>query len=160
MNATQHPKLTIANLKAFVHDQRRRQAVGTVLLARVHALHERMRVDEYVAPILARYAFVTDKWADVDGTESVRPITSTNDLYLSADEVRMPQFYDECADAHEAHGWKGPRTHCPALCAEHDVSKAERALLVIASEFFDVDFHELYGDSRKKAVALFLSDPK
>lgn len=159
MNSTLHHKLTLANVKRWAHSQERAKAVAALALARAFAKATRERVDAYTRPIFDRYTFYTDKCAERShgrATPAER-ITDPKDLYLSTDEAQVARYFDECAEAHAAHGWKGPRDHCPALVAEHEVVKAERVLLLAGAEFLGVDFHDLYGDDRRRAVDLLAS---
>jgi hypothetical protein len=119
-----------------------------VLMAQAHAELTRERVDAYIAPILARYAFTADM---SDGSV----ITNADRLYLTND-ARVETFYTETYEANRAHGWKGEYNHCPALVAETLLMKAQSALIDAAKPLFGFDSSDLYGADRKKCLDLLL----
>ena len=156
MNSTQHPKLTIAQVRAFARAPERASAVAALLAARAFAKAERERVDAYVLPIFARYEFFADRAAKPG--EAPERIADPKDLYLSGDDTLFARFLDECADAHAAHGWAGDRSFCPALVAEHAVTKAEQALLAVGAKYLGAEFAEVYDLAlRDRALALLTS---
>lgn len=142
---------TVQQFRQFARDIA--PAARTVCLAQAHAQLERERVNAYIQPILARYAFTDDT-----STDSHRGtiITDVEHLYLSADEPGLKAFYADCDDAHRAHGFTGTIGHCPALIAENLLRATEREFLKLGGQFFGVSFEDTYGDNRKKALELLL----
>lgn len=124
-----------------------------VLLAQAHAELERERVNVYIQPILARYAFVDGLSRD---SHKGSPITDTEHLYLVTDEAKVAAFFKECDAAHRAHGFAGPEGHCPALRAENLLMQAQSALIDCAKPLFGFDSTDIYGENRKKALELLL----
>lgn len=129
-------------------------AARAVLMARAFAEVERERVDAYVLPIFTSYRFEYGaKWGkgrlDLQG-----PIPAPKDLYLCDDEPMLAAYYEDCDQAHRAHGFKGPKGHCPALVAEHLVIVTEQALMDLAKPLFGID--HIYGDDRTKYLDLLI----
>jgi hypothetical protein len=128
-------------------------AARAVLMARVFADMERERVDAYILPIFQSYRFTVAKaWRS--GPEKDSIITRPKDLYLSDDEVLTAAYFDECDQAHRAHGFTGPKGHCPALIAEHLVIVAENALIDLAKPLFGIE--DVYGENRQKYLELLI----
>lgn len=144
--------LTIDNLRALERDPMTLALKAAVLVRRERAAILRAKVDAYVAPVFARFAFVSKH----DG----RPIVRPDELYLSGDEAGCAEFYAACDVAHREHGHNMPTGYCPALVAEHDVIKAEQALLEHYGKRLGVDFAGSYGELRQKALTLFLDGPQ
>lgn len=121
-----------------------------VLVARTIAAMERKRVDDYIAPVFAKFYFTDSRTGEV--------ITKPDDLYRALDdqEAECQEFYAACDAEHRRHGFTGPTGHCPALTAEHDVIIAERALLDALSALMGADFSYVYGENREKALDLAL----
>jgi hypothetical protein len=121
----------------------------TVCTAKAFAEVERERVDAYVRPIFARYAFTDDLG------RTGRLLVDPKDCYLSEDDARCAAFFAECDRAHRAHGWSGPDGNCPALEAEHLLIKAENLLLDALGGLIGMDgFYSL--DLRARALDLAL----
>ena len=139
---------TLAAFKRFSKDIA--PAARAVLMARIHAEMERERVNAYVLPIFAGYKFTNKRTNDV--------IASPDDLFMvdDLDDPLVLAFYADCDDAHRAHGFTGPKGHCPALVAENLVMAVERELLKLGSDMFGVKFEDTYGDDRKKALELLI----
>jgi hypothetical protein len=136
-----------------------RSQVADVLKARAFAVSEQQRVDAYVRPIFDGFTFTIS--GDVDPRHAGQRITKPRDLYLSSDGELCQQFYDACDAAHRAHGFTGPHGYCPALVAETDAMRAERALLEKAGAFFGVDFaSNLFGDDRVRCLSLLIGASK
>lgn len=110
---------------------------------------ERRRVTEYADPLFQRYGF-----KDRDG----KLISDRSRLYTScaADEARWPAYFSELDAANRAHGFTGPKDHCPALIAETRQHEAERALMQAAATLFNIPDVPLYGDVRARFLALLL----
>lgn len=107
---------------------------------------ERERVKAYSRPLLESFKrhfefgdackdFLSDSRRVIALERETKPedIQDTGDLYKLAgtkrNEAFLKDFYDELAEEHIAHGWKGNREHCPALVAESAQRDAERALV-------------------------------
>lgn len=152
------PKVTIDQFKQLARDVG--PVVSAVLAARVFAEAERTRVDAYIRPIFQSYKFkVREDWRDRLDRYPDGIITDPKDLYLcnddgaDGDELRM--YYEECDQAHRAHGFDGPKGHCPALVAESLVRTAEQALIDMAAPTFGID-GQIYGDHRGKFLELLI----
>lgn len=147
-------KPTLAEFKRFAREIA--PTVTLLLQAKVIAQMERERVDAYIGPIFARYAFEYGPLGQKCGLTGIIP--TEKDLYL-ADlcSEKMDQYYAECDAAHRAHGFTGKTGHCPALLAEHNVIKAERALIDVAGPFFGLSNDKLtMMDDRKKFLDLVI----
>lgn len=127
----------------------------TVCMAQAFAQCEKERVAAYIKPLFDLYNFrVKPEWVDRLGREI---ITDPDDLYLS--DLESPEYLDfskQCDVEHRKHGFNGPQGHCPALIAEDLQRQAEYALLLVGGELFGVNFTEVYGERRKKALDLLL----
>lgn len=144
---------TLAEFKAWA--KRNKELALTVLKAQAYAEIKRKQVDEYIAPIFARYEFYVSK--DCRVAEKNERITKESDLYLTdLDSDNVKAFYAECDEAHRAHGFDGPTGHCPALVAEHLHIQAQNALLDAGEELTGIDAPMLYGDKRKKMLGLLI----
>jgi hypothetical protein len=145
-----HPRPTLPQFKQWAKDCA--PAAKAVLMARAFAQVERERVDAYILPIFARYTFVDglSRRGDHRGEKIDRP----DQLYLSTDEALVAQYFEECDQAHRAHGFKGPKGHCPALTAEHLVIKTEQALIDLAKPLIGID--DVYGDDRKRYLEILI----
>lgn len=146
---------TVKLLKQWARDNA--PLASAALAARVYAEAKREEVDAYIKPIFDAYQsfyitrFTPDpRWPDAK-------LKTYHDLYLAADSPRLAEFYQEVDDAHRAHGFDGPKGHCPALVAENLQMVAERALIEAAGTLFPEfkDGH-VYGDLRKRALDLLL----
>lgn len=130
-------------------------AARAVLMARIFEDMERERVAAYVLPIFQSFSFQYDpaKRCGLSGY-----ITKPDDLYLVADlaDPLVLKYYEECDTAHRAHGFKGPKGHCPALTAESLRRETERAFMDLARPLFDIDPDSLYGDNRAKYLELLI----
>jgi len=125
-------------------------AARAVLMARVFAQMERERVNAYIRPIFDAYKFNDlPKIHDYQGQ-----IKDVGDLYLCADDIQTALFYEDCDKAHRAHGFTGPKGHCPALRAEHLVIVTEQALMDLAKPLFGID--NVYGENRAKYLELLI----
>lgn len=144
-------KLTIANLKALDRKPETKAVRARVLEARRIAKERRADVDAYIAPVFARFSFMS-QW-------NGEPITCVRDLYLSSDEEQCQAFFAACDEAHRAHGYDMQPGFCPALVAEREVTKAEHAMLTYFGEHLGIPFGELICEARDHAVTLFLYPP-
>jgi hypothetical protein len=122
-------------------------------MARVYAEMERERVDAYILPIFQRYGFT---YGSIAGDEAGQPLKSPKHLFLCEDEERVREYFEDCDVAHRAHGFTGPKGHCPALIAEHLVITTENLLIDLASEQFHADFHGLFGKDRERLLDLLI----
>lgn len=146
--------LTIPAMKRWgrVH----RPVAEALLLSRAFAQCERERVDAYIRPVFDRFEF----WNDLEAKHGMerKRITEPKDLYLSEDEEQAKEFYAACDKAHREHGFTGPEGHCPALTAEHNVIKAEWALMRCGHSLTGLgEEPNLYGENRKKYLDLLVS---
>jgi hypothetical protein len=143
-------KVNVEQFKQWAKDVQ--PAAKAVLMARVFAQMERERVNAYVQPILASYAFKADAF-DGKFRGGNETITKSSDLYLTEDP-RLPEFYAACDKAHRDHGFTGPDGHCPALTAEHLLVQTEQALIELAKPLFGID--DVYGENRTKYLELLI----
>ncbi len=142
-------KLTVAQLKTWA--RKNRELAMLALKARAFAEVERERVDAYIAPVFAGFAFTNDILSDIEGQQE--PITDPRKLYLSTDEERCAAYYAACDIAHREHGYQGEAGTCPALVAEDLQVKAENLLLGSLTRFLATDgFYNL--ELRAKALDL------
>ena len=141
---------TLTEFKAFSADIA--PAARAVLMARVYAQMERERVDAYIRPIFESYKFEYGEIAR--GLHG--PIPSPNELYLVDDGPGLTAYYADCDDAHRAHGFKGPKGHCPALTAETLQRTTEGLLIDLAKPLFGIHSSDLYGEDRIKYLELLI----
>lgn len=131
------------------------QAVHTT---RADAVATRERVDAYIAPVFARFAFYNDKRCARSGEER-RLLASPRDLFMSDDEEGCTRFYAECDAAHRENGYDLKPGYCPALVAESAAITDENNLLRLAGDAFGIKLLGTHGDMRKRALDLFSSRP-
>ena len=144
----------VQQFQAWAHDNA--ELGHAVAMAQAFAELQRERVDAYIKPIFDGFGFhYAERWAD-RGRGLSGPIESPKHLYLCDDEGQMALYYEACDKAHREHGFKGPHGHCPALVAENLLMEAQRYLLEAGSKLFGVDFTEVYGEQRAKAVDLLM----
>lgn len=118
------------------------KAVSNYLFRRAMAQATRERVDAVTVPILEKYQFQNDISVNKYGEEP-KTILSTRHLYECSDEERINAFYIEVSNALREEGIKPPDMpdeHCPALTAEHEVTKAEWAICDEAAKVLEFDF--------------------
>ena len=142
------------SLQEFKRWSREHYALAyAVVAAQAFAQCERARVDAYIAPIFERHTFnVCERFAK----SPPERITNIGNLYLT--DLEAPDylaFLAECDAANRAHGWTGQDGFCPALVAEHEATKAERALIDAGRELMGIE-QDLYGDNRAKMLRLLL----
>lgn len=141
------PRLNIANLMRIDRDPLTRTLRKALVDARKKAKTIREHVDSYAEPIFHTYNFTSAHTGEA--------LKSSGDLYLVEDlEAPEVKAFYASLDSNL------PEGHCPALTAHHEAIKAERALLQHFSKALGVEFAELYGEDREKAVQLFLNPPK
>ena len=128
--------------------------VSALLVAQAHAEHERARVNQYIRPVFDRYTFMVAERFRRAGEPT--QITEPENLYLCDDDALCRRYYDDCDAAHRAHGFTGPKDHCPALVAENLVLEAERALMEAAQPLLGIDPNTVYGENRKKYLKLLI----
>ena len=132
--------LTIENLKAFLPTLR--PLVLSMTAARTWATVERKRVNAYIMPLFAGFAFIDRKGA---------AITDPKRLYHCDDRAKCAEYYAACDAAHREHGFTGETGCCPALIAEDAQIKAENAVLDALGDFLGQ--HISYS-MRKQALEL------
>lgn len=113
--------------------------VSAYLMARAYAETMRASVDMIHGQILAECPIMEDKR---DGA----PITASKDLYLSSDDAACADFYAEANKRLRAANLKPadmPDEHCPALVAEHLLTRIERELIDESGKAFDVTADKL-----------------
>lgn len=155
MTATKRAQPTVAGLQAWAEANVR--LASSVLAARVYAEAKRERVDAYIKPIFESFAF--EYSGPLAGACKMSgPITNPSHLYLCGDEARVQEYFEACDAAHRAHGFRGPKGHCPALRAEHLKRQAERVLLESSVELFgwSVDSMVMHDGTWEKAVELLI----
>lgn len=120
-----------------------------VIAKRIVAKSERARVDAYIEPIFATFAFVDDEG---------KRVTHSDLLYTcEGQEEQMQAFYEATYDAHAAHGFTGERGKCPALCAENASIQAENALIESGCKLMAITSSLVYsGKHRTDMLALLL----
>jgi hypothetical protein len=123
-----------------------------VCLAQAFAELQRERIDAYITPIFQRYGF---QYSGELCRNLSGPLPNQGDLYLCEDP-RIADYFEECDQAHRAHGFTGPHGHCPALVAEHLLIKAQNALIDAAMPLFGVEHHMMSTDQRRKYLDLLL----
>lgn len=145
--------VTLAQFQTLAHEVG--PTVSAVLAARVFAECERARVDAYIRPIFDSYGFTHGaKWGDAHAGERLQ---EPKDLYLADDEIQVAAYFEECDRAHRAHGFTGPKGHCPALTAEYLVVEAERALIDLTAPTFGIDPDALFLDHRATFLDLIIT---
>lgn len=124
------------------------ELVAELLRANEFAAAERARVDAYVRPIFDRYGF-----ADDEG----RRIADPRSIYRCNDDEACGRYFAECDKVHREHGFTGPEGHCPALIAENDALKAQRAAIksILPALGLDADA-PVYGRLRDRLVELMI----
>ena len=146
-------KANVAQFKVWCRDHY--NLAHTVCEAMAYAQCKREQVDAYVKPIFDGYKFYVKKeWA-----ESATPerITDPERIYLTDQEDEVQFFFDDCDKAHRAHGFTGPKGHCPALCAEELQRIAERALLDAAKPLFGIGSDDIHRpEDRRKMLDLLI----
>lgn len=143
--------LNLPNFKQWAKDCA--PAAKAVLMAQAFAELERERVDAYIAPIFASYTFpVRADWQKRYGPVVKVP----KDLYLSDAEDLCTNYYEDCDRAHRAHGFTGPKGHCPALIAENLLMRAQSALIRLAEPLTGIDPDRVYGDDRKQYLHILV----
>lgn len=154
MSATQTPRKppTIGQFKRWARDCA--PDARAVLLAQAFMELERERVDAYIRPIFDKYGFeVAAKWQERGRTAA---ITVPRDLYLCDDEVQVACYFEECDQAHRAHGFTGPKGHCPALVAEGLHRTAKACLVGLAEPLFGIEWGQIFGADEKRYLDLLI----
>lgn len=129
-------------------------AARALIEARAFAAAERERVDAYINPIFTAYKFTYGDLGQKCGRTGL--LADKDELYLAEDGPLVAAYYADCDAAHRAHGFTGPKGHCPALTAEHLVIEAERHFIDLTKPLLGIDSEGLYGDAREKYLDLFL----
>ena len=115
--------------------------VDTYLLARTFAEVMRGRVDAVHLEILTECPIWTTPEIS-PRMEEPRKILKSSDLYLTVNEAEVRDFYDEADHRLKKLKIKPQdmeKDHCPALVAEHDLTKVEWALIDVSGAPFGVD---------------------
>lgn len=147
---------TLPQLKQWAKDNRR--LALAVCAAQAYAETMREAVDKIQRQILAELPLYDDLMAEHKGTERKR-ITDPKHTYLSQDEAACQRYFAECNTRTRAAGLKPadmPDEYCPALVAEHDQIKAERALLDSGGALCGFGSDDLWGELRDRGLKLFL----
>ena len=147
MNMTPAKLETLAKSKPFV------DLAKAVLVAMARAQTVRAQVDAYIKPVFDRFTFTA---ADKFNQSGNITIDKPSKLYLSEDEAQCAAFYAACDVEHKKNGYDLPAGNCPALVADHDLVKAEYALLVFVGKAFELPFEDVYGNDRKALLKLLL----
>jgi hypothetical protein len=144
--------LTIASIKRFNRDPMTAQLRDQLTKTRKEAARLRLEVDTLLAPIFAQYTFV-----DIEG-ETIK----SEDMLHCTD--RDCKDWDAARhNALTAAGYDTTERQCPALVAEYEQIKAERALLDHATAMLNTGAN--YGsiwdaNLRKQAIELFMNGSK
>lgn len=144
-------KLTIAQVKAYHRAPKTTELKAALLVAQAAAQVLREQIDALLTPEFVKFGFVRD--------DNGAPITREADLYLSEQEDLFPRWYAQRDAIIARAGWTIPAGSegegwCPALVAEHELIKAENALLDHARAWFELP--EVYNlDLRRQAIELF-----
>jgi|SRR5690606_31684368 len=152
--------LSIPVFKAFFKRPDTRALVEALKKAKVTAKETRTKVDAYIAPVFedcGPFPVDPDKLSRRGGPAFVE---TPDKLYLCSDEARCNAFYAACDRAHKEQGYRLPEGYCPALVAEHAVTKLENALLdhAKACKILPGPIYSL--ELREKALDLFLNAPE
>lgn len=146
------PSLSVASLKSFYRAPATVAAVAALRAAQKLAAERRAHVNSYLLPLLLDAGL-----RKPDGVQ----VTDLGRLYLCKDEEACARFFAACDAAHAANGYAGLGAgYCPALMAENEVTKAERALLAVAAKGLFAGADLLHGKSREKLLALLLNPPQ
>jgi hypothetical protein len=123
------------------------EPVNQMLVAQVfaEALHE--QVEDIDRRVLSERVY-TNKFS---GERVTEPRLS----YLMGDEDAEHFLARRDAEIRAA-GFNPPEGYCPALMAQHEHIKAERALIDAAEPFFGVSNDILWGENRTKWLDLLL----
>lgn len=145
--------LTLSQFKAWSRDAA--PLVSALVAAQAFAQCKREQVDAYVRPIFDRYQFqYSGDLATKLGLSG--PLPSPKELYLCDDEPALQAYFADLDDAHRAHGFTGPKGHCPALVAETLLVRAEQALLELAEPVVGIAPYQVYGEKRRSYLDLLI----
>lgn len=147
------PQPTVTEFKKWCRANKK--LAMDVCKAMAFAEVERERVNAYIKPIFDSYTFL-DTLLDEGERLTENRITDPKQLYLCTDETLIAHYYKTCETAHREHGFTGPGGYCPALTAEHAVTKAEWALLDAGCELFGLSDHPPMLDDRQKFIDLLI----
>lgn len=142
---------TLNEFKAF--SKKTAPAARAILMARINAEMTRERVNAYIAPVFASFAFTYGPLGEKCGLTG--KIETPENLYLCGNEEMLAAFYAASDVAHREHGFTGGVGYCPALIAENLVIEAENALIELAEPLFGIKGYAL-GRERTKYIELLL----
>lgn len=160
METTQQKTPTIGDLKRFERDEQTTFLRLALLAAELCAKETRRKVDAYTRPVFERFTFYDDLMRRAPQDAPKERLTDPSRLYLSEDEAQSEAFYAACDVAKRAHGYNLPDGHCPALIAEHNVIKAENALIEHTATYFPAFGNVYRMDLRKKLLDLLKKPPQ
>lgn len=151
--------LTVAKLKAWNTSRETNKLRADLILAKARAQVTRERVNAYIAPVFARFAFYADRHPE---RRKVERITDWEQIYLSKDDAQAAAFYAACDEEHKAHGWNIPAGNCPICMSESAEVDAENALLnhAIAHGILPECIKWSSLENRAKALDLMLAGAK
>ena len=147
-NTTILENITPADLKAWAAAHRGVVKAHLALVA--FAELEAERVAAYIAPVFAKFSFVSD------ALEGSHPITDPEDLYLSDDEEQMGEYYAACDVAHRLNGFTGPEGWCPSGMAKTAVISSENDLVKAFEKFTGFTGYGRYPKIRANVLELIL----
>lgn len=153
--------LTVASISTFFKGTEAKKAIAAYLAAKALAESERKRVDAYIKPGFAAYIEANPIFVDdEDGRRTAEPIVDVSRVWLASDEA-SDAWYAEADRLHKANGSELPEGYCPASSAEHELTKAENALLKLAADNIDPVFGKIYNlEKRAEAIRLIVNNPE
>lgn len=154
--------LTVPSLKKFFRSATAKEAIAAYLVAKAFAESERARVDAYIKPAFAEFIKTHPFYVDDKGGRRPADLIEDEDrLFMSNDEEGVAAWYAEADRLHKANGSELPEGYNPALVAEHELTKAENALLKLAAENIDPVFGKIYNlEKRADAIRLIVANPE
>ena len=111
-------------------------AVNLVLVTMAHAELVREEVDGYAREVLAAGNYTSSYTGE--------RITEPKDAWTMGDDA-FPDYHAKVDAKVRAAGYDVPPDYCPALIAEEEQRRAERALIDASKPFFGVTTEDLLG---------------
>jgi hypothetical protein len=72
-------------------------------------------------------------------------------------QAKLRRYYAALDEEHRRQGYRGLKPgECPALAAQFLHTQAENALIESARDLFGIEFHQLYGDLRKRYLDILM----
>lgn len=151
------PGLTAVNAERMESDSWTALLRKRLTVLTEHAQVMRQEVDEYLAPVFARFTFTVDPEFHRLGSPSGQRITRVEDLYLTnLDAPNVAAYYAARDQAHRDHGYHLKPGECPALLAEAAVVRAEDALLEQGERYLGCPFRAARHGLRDQALRILM----